>query len=358
MDLKAKAKKLPETPGVYVMKDSQGNILYIGKAKSLRNRVSQYFQNSRQHPPKILRLIEGIRDFDYIYADTELEALLLECRLIKDIKPMYNSQLKNHRKYVYICINTDEKYPTLGIEAEKTEQGICYGPYTSQNNVERAVDSIKETLKLRHCSNYTVRHSGCLNFQLGLCSAPCAGEIQEADYKGRIADAVSFLKGSKSDLIKQTEAKMIAAAERLDFNKAAKYRDDIKALAHLSNKQKTIKFTGSSKLVAALEKVTDMEYKLFLMKGSRVIYKERLDASVGRDVVEQYTFQLVLNYKEELIKNEFLEIEKDEIDQAQIVYSYLKNKKDCCYVTIAKSWLNKNDTTKLQQAIKKLMISI
>jgi excinuclease ABC subunit C len=355
MHLKEKAKQLPEVPGVYIMKDSQDNIIYIGKAKSLKNRVGQYFQNSSRHAPKIIRMIEGIRDFDYIFADTELEALLLECRLIKDIKPMYNSQLKNHQRYVYININLEEKYPTLEIESEKKGKGIYFGPYNSLNNVERGVNAIKRNIRIRHCSSLVAKSSGCLNYQLGFCAAPCAGEVPDVEYRKLIDEAIDFLKGGKSDLIKELKSKMIEAAEALEFDKAAKYRDDIRALGHLVNKQKTISFAENGRNIIALEKVNELYYKLFIIKGSSVIYKERVDIMQDKSVLKRHIIDLIFRYKNELKKNDVAEIDKGEIDQGQILYSYIKNKKGCNHISISKSWLKGQETVRLELGVQKLI---
>ncbi len=354
MYLKDKAKQLPELSGVYIMKDSQGNIIYVGKAKSLKNRVSQYFHNSSKHAPKILRMVEGIRDFDYILTDTELEALLLECKLIKDLKPIYNSQLKNHQKYVFINISIEEQYPTLEVVAEKQGKGLNFGPYNSLNIAERGVAVIKENIRIRHCKGLSNKNSGCLNYQLGFCAAPCTGEIAEVEYRKLINQAIDLLKGSKSDLIKQLDSRMKAAAEVLEFDKAVKYRDDIKALKHLLYKGATIKFAGESRCIAALERIEEFEYKLFLIKGSRIIYKERRAFAGDADQLQQYLIALILTNKEQLQKHEAASIDKQDIDQAQIVYSYLKNKKECSYVVVPQSWLKKKDMSKLGQGMKRL----
>lgn len=355
MDLKEKARQLPDNPGVYIMKDAQDEIIYIGKAKNLKNRVSQYFQKSASHAPKILRMIEGIRAFDYIFADTELEALLLECRLIKDIKPMYNSQLKNPRKYVFIYINLEEKYPTLEVVSEKQDTGLYFGPYTSLNRVERAVNSVKESLRIKYCSSSTSKSSGCLNYQLGFCIAPCTGNVPDAEYRQLIEEAINFLKGGRNGLIKELKSKMLAAAEALDFDRAVKYRDDISALAHILNRQRTIKFSNNSRNIVVLEKMDPLQYKLLLIKGSRVIYKERLVNMLDEAILKQHIMDLLLRFKGELKKTEAVEIDKGEIDQAQILYSYLKNKKDCKQISISKSWLKTQDTTNLEQGVQKLV---
>lgn len=352
MDLKEKAKKLPERPGVYLMKDAEENIIYVGKAKSLKNRVSQYFQNSSRHAPKIVRMVEGIRDFDYLFADTELEALLLECRMIKDLKPLYNSQLKNHLKYVYIKIDGSQPYPALELMVDKDEKGSYFGPYNSLHHVERALQVLKENWKLRGCKSFSNRKTGCLNHQLGYCVGPCAGEISPAEYGELLSQAENFLKGGKSDLIKKLEAKMKATAETFDFDKAAKYRDDMGALKHITNKQKTIRFSQSSRCIVALEQMEGIIYKLFILKGGRIVYKERFELPSDGNALAERIKALIAKYKPQLQKNENIEVEKGDIDQAQILFSYLKNKKECSYMLIPKSWLGNKETKRLHEGVK------
>lgn len=358
MDLKEKAKKLPEQPGVYLMKDHEGNIIYVGKAKSLKNRVSQYFQNSSRHAPKILRMVEGIRDFDNLFADTELEALLLECRLIKDLKPLYNSQLKNHLKYVYIRIDFSEPYPTLELTGSKEGKGSYFGPYNSLHHVERVLQVIKENWRLRHCRSFSSRKTGCLNHQLGYCIGPCTGEVNREDYGILLTEVEGLLKSGKTDLLKKLEAKMKAAAEVLDFDKAAKYRDDIGALQHVLNKQKTIRFSQSSRCMVALEQMEGRQYKLFILKGGRIVYKERFELSEHTEKLEERIRELIARYKPLLQKKENIEVEKGEIDQAQILFSYLKNKKECSYLLIPRNWMSSKESEKLYKGIREFVGSL
>lgn len=355
MDLREKMRQLPNNPGVYKMKDDHGNIIYIGKAKNLKNRVSQYFRSSSGHSPKILRMIECIRDFDYILTDTEFEALLLECRLIKEQKPIYNSQLKNHKKYVFININMEEPYPILEIAFEKQRKGLNYGPYNSLGSAERGLNVIKENIRIRHCKSMSSKAAGCLNYQLGFCLAPCTGELPDIEYRKLIDQAIDLLKGGKSDLVKQLDSKMKAAAEVLDFDKAIKYRDDIRALKHLMNKGQTIKFTGENRCIVAMESMGKCEYKLFLIKGSNIIFKEKYLFSGDAGQLQQHLISMILTNVEQLQKHEKTSMDKPDIDRAQIVYSYLKNKKECSYIVIPKIWLKKKDTSKLELGMKRLV---
>jgi excinuclease ABC subunit C len=355
VDLREKVRQLPDNPGVYIMKDAHDNIIYIGKAKNLKNRVRQYFRSSSGHSPKILRMIEGIRDFEYILTDTEFDALLLECSMIKDQKPMYNSMLKNHQKYVFININTEELYPTLEVVAEKQSKGLNFGPYNSLSSAVNGLNVIKENIKIRRCRSLSKKNAGCLNYQLGFCLAPCTGELSAIEYRKLIDQAINILKGRKSDLVNQLSSKMKAAAEVLDFDKAVKYRDDIRALKHLMNKGKTIKFTGGNRCIIALERIEKQEYKVFLINGSKIIYKERQLFSGDAEQLQQHLISIILTNAKQLQKHETGSIDKQDIDQAQIIYSYLKNKKECSYMVVPRSWLNKKGLYKLEIGMKRLV---
>ena len=355
MDLKEQVKQLPDNPGVYIMKDAHDNTIYIGKAKNLKNRVSQYFRKSTGHSPKILRMIEGIRDFDYILTDTEFEALLLECHLIKEQKPIYNSQLKNHKKYVFININMEEPYPILEVAFEKQNKGLNFGPYNSLGSAERGLSVIKENIRIRHCKSLSSKAAGCINYQLGFCLAPCTGELPNAEYGKLIDQAINLLRGGKSDLVKQLDSKMKAAAEVLDFDKAVKYREDLRALKHLMNKGATIKFTGENRCIIAMESMGRCEYKLFLIKGSSIIFKEKYLFSGDAGQLQQHLISMILTNIEQLQRHETTSMDKQSIDQAQIIYSYLKNKKECNFVVVPQSWLKKKELCKLELHVKRLV---
>lgn len=355
MDIKEKVKQLPEAPGVYLMKDAQGDIMYVGKAKRLKNRVSQYFRVVQNRQPKILRMIEGIRGFDIIPTDTELEALLLECRLIKDLQPIYNSQLKNHQRYVYLWMNPEEQFPKLEIVKEKQAEGLIFGPYGSLRHVERALSAIRENTRIRHCNILQKRMSGCLNSEFGYCLAPCTGELTEPVYRQCVNKTIDFLQGKSMDIAKEIESKMHAAAESLDFDKAVKYRDDLKALQHLIYRGKTVQYAQTSRCIAAIEHIEEDNYKLFIIKGSRILYKRRVQLDREHaGLLEEIVSTIQINCKPFLGADPD-GIEKGEIDQAQIVFSYLKNKKECSYIVIPKLWLQKKDRVKLEDGVKKLL---
>ena len=254
--LKDKANKLPLSPGVYIMRDSHKNIIYIGKAKALKNRVTQYFGSQEKHLPKVRKMVENVADFDYILTDSEFEALVLECSLIKQNMPKYNILLKDDRGYSYIKIT---KRPWRNIKAvfQKTDDGSEYlGPYTAGYSVRNAVDEAKKIYKLPTCNKVFPRdikkERPCLNSHLDLCCAVCSGKENEEEYDKRVTEAIEFLKLGTQDTIKNLKKEMEQAAEELNFEKAAKLRDTIRSIEKVKSKQKVVFSTYKEQDVFAL----------------------------------------------------------------------------------------------------------
>lgn len=360
MDIKEKLKMLPEVPGVYLMKDSGGNIIYVGKSKSLKNRVGQYFRSSKSHAPKVVKMVQGIRDFEYIVTDTEFEALMLECRLIKDIKPMYNSQMKNDMGYIYICMTTGEEFPRVIVSQEKKADGSQYfGPYTSLSSIERAVEVIRENFQLRSCSSINIPNNkaGCLSFQLGFCSGPCADTEAKNTYMSQVNDAVAFLQGQDKILMDRLEKRMQEAAQRLDFDKAAKYRDDMYSLNHIINKQKAISFARRVRNIAAIEPVGDSQIKLFLIRDNKLLHSEKIQyRNIEKKDIKENIKRLIQEHLRPDEDKEAKTVDKQDLDQAQIIFSYLKNKKNnCSYILIPNSYLKDRLGVKLDNALDKLL---
>lgn len=243
-ELRKKSMKLPLTPGVYIMKDKSGKIIYIGKAKILKNRVSQYFGSQNTHTVKVRKMVENVDDFDYIMTDSEFEALVLECSLIKQNMPKYNILLKDDKGYSYIKIT---KGPWGNISAcfRKDDSDADYlGPYTGNYSVTQSVDQAKEIFKLPTCSKVFPRDikksRPCLNFFISRCSAPCAGKISQSEYEENLRQAVCFIKGGSKTVLSELRSEMNEAAENLAFEKAAKIRDRIKAIEKIASKQKVV----------------------------------------------------------------------------------------------------------------------
>lgn len=243
--LRKKATALPQKPGVYIMKDSSGNIIYIGKAKVLCNRVSQYFGSQTGHTRKVRKMVENVCDFDYIVVNSEFEALVLECNLIKTHKPKYNILLKDDKGYSYVRV-TRGKWKKISAVKQKTDDGaIYYGPFTGSENSSAAVRQALDIFGLAHCSRVFPRdvsknNRPCLNYHIKLCTAPCCGLITQAEYDANADAAVGFILGGRSEYLKKLYSDMNSASEALEFEKAAKLRDRIKAIEKVSQKQHVV----------------------------------------------------------------------------------------------------------------------
>jgi excinuclease ABC subunit C len=241
-ELKDKVLSLPYAPGVYLMKDKTGTIIYVGKAKKLKNRVSQYFQDSASHNAKTRMMVSRIANFDYIVAGSEFEALVLECSLIKRHQPKYNILLKDDKGYPYIRVDMKEPYPVFTMVGKCSSDGAKYfGPYGGRFVTQQALDTIRRTLKLPGCSKKFPRDIGkerpCLNYQIGNCDGWCQKHMTQEEYRRRIEQGVLMLEGRDKELTAALQAQMEEAAERLDFEAAAAYRDRFRAIEALSQKQ-------------------------------------------------------------------------------------------------------------------------
>lgn len=239
--LKAQANRLPLTPGVYIMKDKNDNIIYIGKAKALKNRVTQYFGSGNQHTEKVRRMVANADRFETVLCDSEFEALILENSLIKQHQPKYNILLKDDKGYHYIHI-TDEKWKRIETAMQLGKSGEYIGPYYSAYVVKDTVEEVRKIFRLPNCGrSFDKPSKPCLNFHIGLCDAPCRGKISLKDYDETVSAARDFIRsGSNSELLSAMQTEMELAAERLDFERAARFRDRIAAVKKLGEKQKVV----------------------------------------------------------------------------------------------------------------------
>lgn len=242
--LRKKAMSLPLLPGVYIMKNADGEIIYIGKAKALKNRVSQYFGSQNRHPIKVRKMVENVDRFDYIVTGSEFEALVLECSLIKQHSPKYNILLKDDKGYSYIRIS-DGEYRKISAVFNKKDDGSEYiGPYLSSYSVRQSVDAANKIFKLPQCNKVFPRDFGksrpCLNYYISQCCGLCTGKIKKSDYDEAVDGAIAFLKGDSRDIIADLRVKMEKAAEELDFEQAAKLRDRINSIERIKEKQKVV----------------------------------------------------------------------------------------------------------------------
>ena len=255
-ELRQKAMALPLQPGVYIMKNKDKKIIYIGKAKKLKNRVSSYFGSHSNHSLKVIRMVENVDDFDYILVDTEFEALVLECSLIKQHMPKYNILLKDDKGYNYIKITKGE-FPRISECKRMDDDGATYvGPYISNFSVKQAVEETLKIFKLPRCNKQFPRDYGksrpCLNGFMGLCSSPCAGRITREEYVNNVNDAVAFLKGGSQTAVREMTQQMQELSDNLQFEEAAKLRDRIKAIKNLDEKQKVVSINVPEEDVFAL----------------------------------------------------------------------------------------------------------
>ena len=255
-ELRRKAMALPLTPGVYIMKNKDKKIIYIGKAKALKNRVSSYFGSHSNHSLKVIRMVENVDDFDYILCDTEFEALVLECSLIKQHMPKYNILLKDDKGYNYIKI-TKEEFPRISECKQMDDDNATYiGPFISNFSVKNAVEETLKIFKLPTCNKKFPRDYNksrpCLNGFMGNCCALCNGRISKEEYVASVEDAVAFLKGGSAAAVREMTAKMQEYSEKLEFEKAAKLRDRIKAIKNLDEKQKVVSINVPEEDVFAL----------------------------------------------------------------------------------------------------------
>jgi excinuclease ABC subunit C len=356
LNIKEKVKNLPSSPGIYLMRDSLDNILYVGKSKNLKQRVQSYFQNSKSHPPKIKKLVKNLKDFEYILTDTEFEAFMLECEYIKKLKPIYNKLMKSPLSYTYVKIQIDDRYSNIEITSifDENDCNLYFGPYTNKSTVERAIRGIKEYYKIL-CSNPSKKNTACLNYSLGLCIGMCLGGPAAEQYHNIVGKIAALLNGTDMSILKEMEEKMLSASEKFDFETAAKYRDYIDAVNTLIHKGEVIDFTEESKNIVMIEKLNDRIIKLFLVKRNKVLFSEKyklqctdinqLNAVIKSNILTHFnttTFNLPI------------EVRKDEIDEAQIIYSYLKSS-NCNYIIIPKEWLDSEYNANIDEALNKLL---
>jgi len=277
-ELEWKIQNLPESPGCYLMK-SRGEIIYVGKAKNLKNRVRQYFHASANHTPKVRAMVEKVDDFDIVLVDGELEALILECNLIKKHMPWYNILLKDDKHYPYIRIDPREPYPSVELVREQKKDGARYfGPYIGATMVREVLDISRMIFPIRHCKKDIkpgMRARPCLHHQVGQCLAPCAGLVGEEEYAEHIRSLMRFLGGHYDEVIAELKARMTEAAKQMNYEKAAAYRDRIKAVNEMMQKQKAIDVDGEDRdVIATLPIGADALVCVMLVRGGRLVSSE------------------------------------------------------------------------------------
>lgn len=282
-------KKLPDMPGVYIMHDKSDAIIYVGKAVSLRKRVRQYFQPSHNEGIKKKQMVEHIDHFEYIITDSELEALVLECNLIKEHTPKYNTMLRDDKTYPYIRVTLGEDFPRVLFSRQmKKDKSRYFGPFTSAGAVKDTIDLINKIYRLRTCNRNLPRDIGmdraCLNYHIHQCDAPCQGYISKEEYAKKIEGVIEFLNGNYGPVIKDLETKMNQASEEMEFEKAIEYRELLSSVRQIAQKQKITNTDGEDKdIIALAADDVDAVVQVFFIRGGKIIGRDHFHVRVGTD---------------------------------------------------------------------------
>lgn len=279
-DIEEELKKLPGKPGVYLMHDEKDHIIYVGKAISLKNRVRQYFQTSRNKGIKIEQMVTHIRRFEYIVTDSELEALVLECNLIKEHRPKYNTMLMDDKAYPFIKVTTNEPFPRVLLARNMVKDKAKYfGPYTSSQAVRDTIELLHKLYHLRSCNRNLPKDIGkeraCLNYHIKQCDAPCQGCISQEEYGKSVSQVLRFLNGHYGGILSELEEKMRSASEALEFEKAIEYRELLESVKKVAQKQKITDTGGEDRdILAAATEEEDAVVQVFFIRGGRLIGRD------------------------------------------------------------------------------------
>ncbi|AUM97164.1 excinuclease ABC subunit UvrC [Clostridium botulinum] len=301
-DLEYQLKNLPDKPGVYLMKNNLGEIIYVGKAKVLKNRVRQYFQKSQKHSEKVKAMVKNIEEFEYIITDSEMEALILECNLIKKYRPKYNILLKDDKHYPFIKVTLSEDFPRVISTRKVTKDGSKYfGPYVDGNSVKDIIELIKKTFPIRTCKKNIVEGAKpirpCLNYQIGLCKAPCAQYINKSDYREIIDDVIKLLSGKQLDIVENFKINMEKAAENLEFEKAAMLRDKINVIEKIGEKQKIILNNFDNEdYISLYSDEKDTCFQVFFLRNGKIVGREHF---IIEDTFDTNSSTLISNFLKE-----------------------------------------------------------
>jgi excinuclease ABC subunit C len=341
-DVKEELKKLPNKPGVYIMRDSNDTIMYVGKAVNLHNRVRSYFRSNIGRGPQIDRMVEQIARFEYIVTDSELEALVLENNLIKEHCPRYNTLLKDDKTYPYIKVTVSEDYPrVLFSRLMKKDRSRYFGPFTSAAAVKDTIDLINKLYGLRTCNRVLPRDIGldrpCLNYHMKQCSGPCTGNITKEEYREHVDKALEFLNGNYGLIIKELEQKMNDASEELDFESAAKYRDLLASVKVVAQKQKMTDSSMEDKdIIAIASDENDAVVQVFFVRDGRLIGREHFYMT---HVSENPEKEILLNFvKQFYAGTPFIPRElvlPESIEDMEIIQEWLSERKSSkVYITV------------------------
>lgn len=335
-DIQEELKKLPQKPGVYLMKDADGHVIYVGKAVNLKNRVRQYFQSSRNQTAKTRSMVPHIREFEYIVTDSEMEALLLECNLIKKYHPYYNILLKDDKTYPYIKVTVQEPFPRIFVTRRmEKDKAKYYGPFTDVLAMKETVETLHKLFPIRKCKKAFPRDIGkerpCLNHHIGQCVAPCSGQISQEEYQAYVKDAMDFLEGKHEEIRKKMEREMQAAAERMEFEKAAALRDKMRAIQSVAERQKISNTgLGDADVIAFVRAFSECLVQVFFIRGGKMTGRENFTLTVFEEqsrgeiltaFVKQFYSGTAYIPKEILLQEPLLE------EEGELIAAYLSERR-------------------------------
>ena len=333
-NIEEELKKLPAKPGVYIMHDADDTIIYVGKAISLKNRVRQYFQGSRNLGIRKEQMVEQIARFEYIITDSELEALVLECNLIKEHTPKYNILLKDDKTYPFIKVTVGEDYPRIQIVRRvKKDKSRYYGPYSSAMAVKDVVELTTKLYRLRTCSRNLPKDIGrerpCLYHQIPQCDAPCQGYISKEEYRKKVDKLLDFLNGNHKEILKELEEKMMSASQEMNFEDAAQYRDLIQSVKRIGERQKITDQHGEDKdVIAVAQDGEDAVAQVFFIRGGKLIGRDHFYLKVDK---EDLRSQIISSFlKQFYAGTPFIPKEimiQEEIEDSEVISQWLEKRK-------------------------------
>ena len=333
-DIQEELKKLPGRPGVYIMHDENDHIIYVGKAISLKNRVRQYFQSSRNKGIKIEQMVTHIRRFEYIVTDSELEALVLECNLIKEHHPKYNTMLMDDKTYPFIKVTTNEAFPRVMLSRKMLKDKARYfGPYTSSQAVRDTIDLIHKLYHLRSCNRSLPKDIGkerpCLNYHIKQCDAPCQGYISKDEYGKAVNEVLKFLNGNYDAVLGELEEKMNAASEALEFERAIEYRELISSVKKVAQKQKITDSSGEDRdVLAVASQEEDAVVQVFFIRGGRLIGRDHFYLRITKgETASEILNSFILQYYAgtPFIPGELML--QDEVEDQELLETWLTSKR-------------------------------
>lgn len=333
-NIEEELKKLPGKPGVYIMHDKTDEIIYVGKAISLKNRVRQYFQSSRNKSQKIIKMVEHIDHFEYIITDSELEALVLECNLIKEHRPKYNTMLKDDKSYPYIKVTVSEDYPRIIFARQmKRDKAKYFGPYSSAGAVKDTIELLRKIYKIRTCNKVLPKDMGigrpCLNYHIKQCAAPCQGYISKEEYNESVKKALEFLNGSYHGVISMLTEKMENAAAQMEFEEAAEYRDLLVSVKQIAQKQKITNSDMENKdIIACAIEGEDAVIQVFFIRDGKLMGREHFHMNMA---IAEERMQIVTGFiKEYYGGTPFIPAHimvQDELEEAQVIENWLSERR-------------------------------